>query len=75
MRGRLASGIVKRMGLDELVAGSDEEYVALAARLAQDGGYRESIRSRMLSSRHVLFGDVAPIRALEAFLAQVARVA
>jgi protein O-GlcNAc transferase len=73
MRGRLASGIVRRMGLNELVVRSDKEYVALAARLAQDGAYRESIRSRMRSSQDVLFGDVAPIRALEAFLAQVAR--
>jgi predicted O-linked N-acetylglucosamine transferase (SPINDLY family) len=73
MRGRLASGIARRMGLDELVARSDEEYIALAVRLAQDGAYRESIRSRMRSSQHVLFGDVAPIRALEGFLAQVAR--
>ncbi len=73
MRGRLASGLLRRMGLDELVARSDEDYVALAARLAQDGAYRESIRGRMRSSQHVLFADLSPIRALEAFLEQAAR--
>jgi predicted O-linked N-acetylglucosamine transferase (SPINDLY family) len=73
MRGRLASAIVRRMGLEELVARSDAEYVELAARLAQDRSYRESIRTRMLSSQHLLFGDLSSIRALEVFLAQAVR--
>jgi predicted O-linked N-acetylglucosamine transferase (SPINDLY family) len=71
MRGRLAAGILKRIGLGELVARTADEYVAIAARLAVDASYRDSIRGRMAASRHVLFDDVAPVRALEAFLAKV----
>jgi predicted O-linked N-acetylglucosamine transferase (SPINDLY family) len=71
MRGRLASGILKRMGLPELVAAGEEEYVALAVRLARDGGYRAQIRARIAASREVLYEDRAPIRALEAFLSSV----
>jgi predicted O-linked N-acetylglucosamine transferase (SPINDLY family) len=70
LRGRLASGILRRMGLHELVAPDDERYVELAVRLASDGAYRESVRHRMQSARDVLFEDRAPIRALEDFLAQ-----
>jgi predicted O-linked N-acetylglucosamine transferase (SPINDLY family) len=68
MRGRLASGILKQMGLSELIAHTEEDYVALAVKLARDAEYREHIRSRIAASRHVLFEDVAPIRALEDFL-------
>jgi predicted O-linked N-acetylglucosamine transferase (SPINDLY family) len=73
LRGRLASGILKRMGLFELVAGSEEEYIALAVRLIEDGEYREHIRRRIEAERHVLLEDMAPIRALENFLAKVAK--
>ena len=68
MRGRLASGILKRMGLQELIAATENDYVALAVRLARDGAYRDYVRSRIDTCRQVLFEDLAPIRALEDFL-------
>jgi predicted O-linked N-acetylglucosamine transferase (SPINDLY family) len=70
LRGRLASGILGRIGLRELVASSAEEYVTLATRLARDHAYRKTVRERIEAGRHVLFDDDAPIRALEAFLAE-----
>jgi len=73
MRGRLASGILKRMGLSDLVAQTEEDYVALAVRLVQDAGYRKQVGERIDTSRPVLFDDVAVIRALEDFLVSVAR--
>jgi len=72
MRGRFASGILKRMGLSELVATSDEEYVGLAVKLARDGGYRAQLRARLEASRETLFDDAAPTKALEDFLVSVA---
>ena len=68
LRGRLASGILKRMQLSELVASSEEEYVAITVRLARDAEYRGRVRARIAAQRHVLFEDPAPIRALEDFL-------
>lgn len=73
MRGRLASGILKRMGLPELVAQSEEDYIGLAVRLAKDGAYRSHIRDRIEKSSSILFEDVKPIRALEDFLIDVTR--
>ena len=72
LRGRFASGILKRMGLHELVAKSEEDYVALAVELAQDAAYRRHIRERIERSRQVLFEDIAPIHALEDFLTEAA---
>jgi predicted O-linked N-acetylglucosamine transferase (SPINDLY family) len=70
LRGRLASGILKRMGLHELVAATEDEYAALAAKICRDAPYRARIRERIEQSRGVLFEDEAPIRAMEEFLVE-----
>jgi predicted O-linked N-acetylglucosamine transferase (SPINDLY family) len=61
------------MGLSELIANTEEDYVALAVKLVQDVEYREHIRERIAASRHVLYADIAPICALEAFLVKATR--
>lgn len=71
MRGRLASGILKRMGLPELVAPTDEAYVALVARVAKDPQYRQRMKERIRQARSVLFNDPAPVKALEHLLIEV----
>jgi predicted O-linked N-acetylglucosamine transferase (SPINDLY family) len=68
MRGRLASGLLKRIGLSELVAQSEEEYVATAARLVRDAEYGRQIRARFEGARASLREDKVPIRNLEDFL-------
>ena len=68
MRGRLASGILRHIGLDELVAPSDAAYVELAVALANDPRRRQELRERLRGARERLFEDDAPVRALEAFL-------
>jgi predicted O-linked N-acetylglucosamine transferase (SPINDLY family) len=72
MRGRLASGMLRHIGLDELVATSDAAYVDLAVALANDAPRRQRLRQRLRAARDRLFEDDAPIRALEAFLEQAA---
>jgi predicted O-linked N-acetylglucosamine transferase (SPINDLY family) len=68
MRGRLASGILDRMGLSDLVAESDKEYVEFAVKLAIDADYRKSVSTRMAHARTLLYEDMEPVRALEVFL-------
>jgi len=70
LRGRLASGILKRLDLPELVAPTEAGYVELAVRLATDRAYRRSVQQRMEAARSGLYDDQAPIRALEEFLLQ-----
>ena len=72
LRGRLASGILRHMGLDDWVAANAEDYVRLAVRAVQDDRFRESARRRIAERRVRLFEDRAPIRALEEFLAGAA---
>ena len=73
MRGRLSSGILKRLELGELICASETQYVALAERLALDGSYRNALRERMAQSRRVLYEDRAAMRDFEDFLVRVAR--
>jgi predicted O-linked N-acetylglucosamine transferase (SPINDLY family) len=72
LRGRLASGILRRMGLDELVARDAARYVDLTVRLATDAAYRQAMRRRIEAARSVLFDDVETVRALERFLLRAA---
>jgi predicted O-linked N-acetylglucosamine transferase (SPINDLY family) len=73
MRGRLASGILKRIALDECIATTDQEYIELAVRLAQDRPYRDQVISKMNKNRDILYDDLEPIRALEEFLTERCR--
>lgn len=70
LRGRFASGILQHIGLQELVAGSEEQYVDIAVRLAQDGDYRARVRKHLAARSADLFDDLAPIRAMEDYLAK-----
>lgn len=72
LRGRLASGILKRMGMHELVARSENDYATIAVRLARDKEYRDLMRAQMLERRHLLFEDTVAVRALEDFLVSAA---
>jgi protein O-GlcNAc transferase len=73
MRGRLASGILERMGLADLIARSDNEYIDLAVKLARDADFRQSVSVRMQRAQGILYDDIRPIRALETFLEDAVR--
>jgi predicted O-linked N-acetylglucosamine transferase (SPINDLY family) len=68
MRGRLASGILKRGGVPELITQSEQGYVDLAVRLAEDRLYRRLVRKKIESNRSILFQDDTSIHTLERFV-------
>jgi predicted O-linked N-acetylglucosamine transferase (SPINDLY family) len=73
MRGRLGSAILDRMGLSDLVAKTDNEYIDLAVKLASDADYRQGVSARMAQARGILYNDLEPVRALEDFLEDAVR--
>ena len=75
MRGRLASGPLRHLGLDELVATTPDEYADIALRLVEDEAWRTHLRREIAQRRHALFFDQAPVRALEDALFDAARSA
>jgi predicted O-linked N-acetylglucosamine transferase (SPINDLY family) len=65
MRGRLASGPLRLLGLDELVATTSGEFADIALRLVEDAALRTRIKQEIAQRRSTLFDDRAPVRALE----------
>ena len=74
MRGRLASGPLRHLGLDELVATTIEQYADIALRLVEDGDWHAHLEREIAQRRHALFFDQAPVRALEDALFEAAGV-
>lgn len=70
LRGRLTSGILRRMGLDELVATDEAGYIEIAVRLATDAAWWGEMRKRIEEGRAALYHDKAPVRGLEKFFAE-----
>jgi predicted O-linked N-acetylglucosamine transferase (SPINDLY family) len=68
MRGRLASGIMRNMGMHDLVATSPEDFINKAVDLALDERKLKKLRSEIPKRRKALFRDDSPIRAFEDFL-------
>ncbi len=68
MRGRHTAAILRRIGCEQTIARSLDEFVTLAARLALDAAWRMEVRCAVEQGKHRAFRDPAPIRALETFL-------
>jgi protein O-GlcNAc transferase len=62
---RLASAIMRRLDLPELVADTDEAFLAKAVQLAGDAKSRERLKKQIENRRDILFRDLGPVRALE----------
>jgi protein O-GlcNAc transferase len=75
MRGRLASGPLRHIGLDPLVATTPAEYVDIALRLVDDAAWGARMKQEIAQRRPALFDDRVPVRALEEALFAAARAA
>ena len=72
MRGRQTMAMLTLLGLDELIASTVEEYLAIALKLATQKAYRQQVSQRILANRHRLFDDPEPPRALARILLELA---
>jgi predicted O-linked N-acetylglucosamine transferase (SPINDLY family) len=73
MRGRHSAAILQMMGVTETIAGSIDDYVSIAIRLALDAPYRLAVKTRISASKHRLYRNRVCISGLEQFLNDVAR--
>jgi protein O-GlcNAc transferase len=69
MRGRHTAAILRRIGCEDTIAASLDDYVAIAVRLGLDAGWRTRVRRAVTQGKHRAFRDTAYIRALETFVA------
>jgi protein O-GlcNAc transferase len=70
MRGRHTAAILRRIGCEATIAGSVDDYVAIAVRLARDPVWRTEVRQSVARGKNSAFNDKAYMRALERFLAE-----
>jgi predicted O-linked N-acetylglucosamine transferase (SPINDLY family) len=68
MRGRHSYGILKMMGVDELIAKTTEEFVDILVRLGADAEFRTAMGRRIAQSKHRLYEDRDFVAALDTFL-------
>ncbi|MEP7154196.1 MAG: tetratricopeptide repeat protein [Betaproteobacteria bacterium] len=73
MRGRQTMAMLKLMGIEELIAQSPEEYLAIALRLGTDREYHNDISRRILQRADRIFDDPEPPQALGRLLAELLR--
>ncbi len=66
-RGRHTCGMYRKMGIEECVAASPDEYVAVAVRLATDPAFRRTVREMILRRNHRLYEDIRVVREFERF--------
>jgi len=71
MRGRQTAGMLRLLGVEELIAKDADGYVNLAVSLAGDRARRDDLRRRLRATQERLFADARVMPALETFLAEV----
>jgi CRISPR-associated protein Csy1 len=68
MRGRQSAGMLALAGIDGLVAGDEDRYVAVAERLALDPVWRATLAANVRAAAGRLFDDPEPMRELAVVL-------
>ncbi len=70
MRGRHTAGILRQLGLPELIAPSISSYIQKAIELGQNLAYREFIREKIQANLDRVMADQEGLRSLEDFIWQ-----
>lgn len=73
MRGRLASAILNKIDMSELICQNQEEYINKVVDLIQNRPFIKLIKERIGAKKHLLFDDLRPIRALEDCLVRLSK--
>ena len=67
MRGRVTAGMYRKMGLDDCIAASFEDYVGFALKLGTDEGSRAQTKARIAAAADALFEDSEAVREWQRF--------
>jgi protein O-GlcNAc transferase len=70
MRSRHAYAMLQILGVTDTIADSPEQYIVIAARLAQDSSWREQVVAQMRAKIDLLYDDRVCVSALEDFYRQ-----
>jgi predicted O-linked N-acetylglucosamine transferase (SPINDLY family) len=71
MRGRQSYGMLKIMGIEDMIAYTEADYIQLAVKLGNDQQFRQQMRREICQNSHKLYYDTSCIEALEQFYLDV----
>ncbi len=72
MRGRQSYGMLMAMGIPEMVARDENDFVRIALLLGKNPDYRKEISARIRNANGQMFEDGAPVKALENYFIEIA---
>ena len=67
MRGRQSYGMLKLMGLEELIAKDQDDYVEIAVRLGTDKAWRSQVAQHISANKDSIFSAETALRQMEQF--------
>ena len=70
MRGRVTCAFYRKMGIEDLICGNEDEFIETAYRLAHDRPWRQGLSARIREKSSVLFEDPGVVREMEDFFAR-----
>ena len=74
-RARHTLGMYRRMGYEECVAWTVEQYIEIALHLGTDVSYRQAVQREIRARNSVLFEDIQVVREFERFFKQTHKAA
>ena len=72
MRGRQTAAMLRILGIEELIAGDQQQYVTLALRVGNDKAYRAELSARIRGGSSQLFDREEPVAALARIFEEIA---
>ena len=67
MRGRQSYGMLKCMGLDELISKNQDDYIEKAIRVGKDNAWRQQVVQRIIAGSNSIFNMEKSLRQMESF--------
>jgi protein O-GlcNAc transferase len=75
LRSRITTALYRKMGVEDCMVRTPDEYIDLAVRLACEPEFRQHMSDKILAANDVLYADMEAVRELEQFFEQaVAKV-
>jgi predicted O-linked N-acetylglucosamine transferase (SPINDLY family) len=68
MRSKAASGMLKMIKVEELIATNEKKYIEIIEKLVNNDEYYKFLKDKIKNNIDLLYRDTAPIRSLEKFL-------
>ncbi len=71
MRSRQTAGILHRLGITEIIAKDETEYIKIAVELGLNSEKRQAMAEKIKNHQSILYQDKTPLKALESFYLNV----